>query len=175
MHPQVATHLDVAYDLRHLWQRFNQFTWRDDYGLDMGFSVRVRYSDHCYSDKNLPALPGCYRVGRRGRIFCPIRYAHSLNLPPIIEGLFEKPTTEVRLTYENNLSIFRVEMSPPLLPRHKYFVFFHVDVGEPLMDRGLYRLDLFVESAYQRDTPVASRSRFPFGKVAERTARGLGF
>jgi len=172
-HPPKAMHLNVEYNLSHLFQHFGQFEWHDDRGEAMAFSVRVRYSDHCYSDK-LAFVPGCFRVGR-DRVFCPIRHAHSLNLPTLMGTLFNRPTTTVSFTAkERNWSVFWLEIRPPLDPGHKYFAFFHVERSTPPRGRdGRHHLDLVVESAYQRSGSVEVWHRFPFGKVAERTARGI--
>ena len=173
MHPGSIQHLGQSYRLGHLAQRVERFQWRGRDKQDIAFSVRVRYSDHCYSvDGTPPYLAGTYAT-RGGRLFCPIRHGYSLSLPGLIGGLFTKPTTSVGLTYESNWSIFRLEMTPPLRQGHRYYAFFRVKCsdGEPGRTSP-YRLDLYVESAYERDRAIHVTSHFPFGKVAERVAKG---
>jgi hypothetical protein len=178
-HLQAITHLNQPYELGHLAQHFGRFSWISEDRIELSFSVRVRYSTHCYSEDLKEPCPagGCVITDESGRdrLFCPIRHAHSISLPDVIGGLFTKPGTSVKLTYErDNWSIFRLQMTPPLAAGHKYFAFFRVKPEDPTQDGdGAYRLDLYVESAYQRAQPVAVRSSFPFGKVAERVARGL--
>lgn len=87
----------------------------------------------------------------------------------MINNLFLKPTTLVILTLEKNWSIYR-----PLDTGQKYYVFFRVRLSAS-SNSGMdpHCLDLYVESAYERDQSIKVISRFPFGKVAERTAKGV--
>ncbi len=117
--------------------------------------------------------------GNAQRLFCPVRHAHSLLLPAIIDGLFTKPTTTVALTREQNWSIYRLDMTPALEPKQKYFVFFRVRRSDFPTQVEEIPLDLYVESAYARSDRVEGGvvilQRPPFGKVAERIAQGGKF
>jgi hypothetical protein len=64
-------------------------------------------------------------------------------------------------------------MNPPLRPNHRYYLFFRVKPAEPRRGGDRYRLDLYVESAYQRGQGVKVVRHFPFGTVAERIAKGI--
>jgi len=177
MHPARVTHLNVEYSLRHLAQNVEVFEWRGSDRIALSFSVRVRYSPHCYSEVAAgPPFPeGCYIIRGLGkaRLFSPERHAYSLHLPAFIGELFRKPATSVSLTREANWSIYRMAMNPPLRPNHRYYLFFRVKVAEPRRGGNRYRLDLYVESAYQRGQGVKVVRHFPFGTVAERIAKGI--
>lgn len=69
---------------------------------------------------------------------------------------------------------FFPSMEPALMEGHKYYIFFGMRRSDPRAPIAApYRLDLFVESAYQRSTRVEMKIRWPFGKAAERTAKEL--
>ena len=173
MLPASVSHEGLTYDLQHLKQRFSEFSWRTSDGLNLLFSVRVRYSDHCISGiVSLPIQPSCYVFGSAPqlRVFDTDRYNWSLELPAIVDALFTKPTSPIQMTPEHNGYIFRLRMNHPLPTGEKYYCFirlkrFHnfVDGEHPV------KLDLFVESAYSRQTePIRSNERTMFGRLAER-------
>lgn len=58
---------------------------------------------------------------------------------------------------------------------HKYRVFFHLERDTENRGTDPHHLDLFVESAYQKKAPVPTKCNFPFGKAAERIAKGIRF
>jgi hypothetical protein len=178
MHPDRVIHLNQEYALGHLAQHIGQFRWTGSDDNILSFKVRVRYSPHCYSEEGIPPYPEgswIFIDNNKDRIFCPDRHAYSFTIPVFIKGLLETPTMPVSLSYEkSNLFVCRPAMTPPLRPNHKYFIFFHVKSqhSKARDDRSM-GLDLYVESAYQRSQAVRFRSRFPFGTIAERTAKGV--
>lgn len=56
-----------------------------------------------------------------------------------------------------------------MIEGEKYWIFFRVKPNEVLRD-GTHVLDLYVESAYPRTTPVVTFRRLPFGKLIAETA-----
>lgn len=178
MHPASINHLGVTYSLIHLRQEFRTFSWTCEDKAVRKFSVRVRYTNHCYSDDPpTPIPPGAHMVPdkQKARMFCPHRHAHSQSLPAIIDGLFVKPvTTLCRTTQERNWSMYRLQMTPQMANGSKYYVFLQMLCKFPEID-GVHFLDLWVQSAYERHDPVFTDRRFTFGRVAERVALGIEF
>ena len=164
-------HEGIDYSLGHLKPSFHSFAWVSKELKDLKFGVRVRYSSHCYSDKSLPyrAEAGVIYEQSARRMFCPIRYQHSLSLPEMFKALMERPVETVCLTYEDNWSIYRLQMPSSLRDGEIYYAFFRLKrdrFASTVTDT--HRLDLYVESAYPRTTRVAIQARMPFGRVAER-------
>jgi hypothetical protein len=172
MHPQKVTHLGVDYDLGHLRQTITVFGWTHA-KEKMQLSVRVRYSDHCYSREHYGQKEpeGSYIIttGKWPRLFCPIRHDHSLCLPSLFGDIFKKPTEQVRLTAEDNWSIFRLQMPSPMQPGERYSIFFRAKPHSVAAD-GTYYVDVYIESAYPRDKPVVTSRRLPFGTLIAETA-----
>jgi hypothetical protein len=171
--PASIIHSGQHYDLQHLQQQFRTFAWQGSNGVNLHFSVRVRYSNHCISELATQApSPTCFvfDLNSNPRIFSIDRYEWSLELPAIVDELFVKPTTAIQLTPEQNGYVFRLKMKHPLPTGEKYYCFLRlkrsgefITVGQPL------RLDLVVESAYARGTePIRSNERTMFGRLAER-------
>lgn len=138
----------------------------------LSLAVRVRYSNHCYSLEHYgqqePEGSHFVTDGARSRLFCPIRHEHSLSLPGLFKEMCEKPTNPVALTAEANWSIYRMQIASPMFEGEKYWIFFRV---KPLtVQRGTKIIDLYVESAYPRATPVVVFRRLPFGKLIAETA-----
>jgi hypothetical protein len=167
--PRLIRHCGQDFDIGHLDQHTETCSWTGGAG-DFSCAVKIRYSSHCWSFEHdgAPQAEGShiFRDRNQYRVFCPIRFSHSLELPTIFRDLCEKPTARVSHTPEANWTIYRLEMPSPLLPGEKYWMFFHVkrtqgEAGLPT------ELSLFVESAYPRDRrPVFVRG-CPFGKVIE--------
>ena len=103
------------------------------------------------------------------RLFCPIRHEHSLSLPDLFREMCEKATHPVAATAEANWSIFRVQIASPMIKGEKYWVFFRVKPNSKLPD-GTHLVDVYVESAYPRATPVVTFRRLPFGRLIAETA-----
>ncbi|MHC6156590.1 hypothetical protein ACVSQB_33040 [Bradyrhizobium elkanii] len=175
-HPSKITHLGIDYDLNHLAQRTVSFDWTH-LNKQMKLAVRVRYSNHCYSLEHYGQKEpegSCFVTdnSNRSRLFCPTRHGHSLCLPDLFRQISEKPTHPVALTAEDNWSIFRLQLVPPMQAGEKYWVFFRVKLNSVLSD-GSRLIDLYVESAYPRTTDVVTFRRLPFGRlIAEIALRG---
>lgn len=175
MHPPTIRYQNAEYHLGHLSQSFGQFDWKAKSGLASRFSVRVRYSDHCYSREiKAPDVqaPDDVVVGENPlRVFCTARHAGSKDLTAMTSGLFAKPTTTVALTSANrNWHIYQLYSQPS--PAMRYCVFFRVKREFDVLPDGTRPLSLFVESAYARDNPVPVIKQVPFGRVAEMTWDG---
>lgn len=142
----------------------------------MTFDFSVRYSNHCYSKELLGAVPDGASTfldsGGKGRLFCPDRYLWSQELPEIVEGLFVKPTSQVKLTIEGNWYVFQLHMKAPLPHGETYYCFLRMR-HHGTDDGGLHKMSLQVESAYSRNSPPLSphgNERSMFGRLAERLA-----
>ena len=173
MLPAVVSHTGLNFDLQHLKQQFFAFSWVAADESNLSFSVRVRYSDHCVSEvTNLPIQPDCYVFGIAPnlRIFDVDRYKWSMELPAIIGSLFAKPTTPIQMTPEHNGYVFRLRMNYPLPIGEKYYCFVRLKRSQDFVaGQHPIMLDLFVESAYARQTePIRSNERTMFGRLAER-------
>lgn len=176
MFPSAVRHHGVRYDLRHLKERFGEFKWQCQDREFVCFRVRVHWSDHCFSEDLADQEPtGAFCFTDRGgktRVFDPDRYAWSIELPGIVDQLFRKPTTQVRLTAEQNWFIFRLYMDHHLPAGEKYYCFFRVRYlnTSPGGDR-IHHMHLHVESAYSRSTPPLTphgNERLMFGRLVER-------
>ncbi|WAC47421.1 hypothetical protein OVA03_12000 [Asticcacaulis sp. SL142] len=100
----------------------------------------MRFNDHCFTkafDPSLHVLADCIATTQSARheqrVFCEVRYEHSLSLPVIIRAL---GTKRVASTREGNM--VRVETQSG----DGYAVFF------TLRRHNARRADLFVVSAY---------------------------
>ncbi len=162
MLPASISHAGVEYDLRHLVQKIFQFSWQGSDGLQFHFSIRVRYTDHCFT-----------KVGGLNRLLDVDRYNWSLDLPAIVEELFAKPTSPIQLTPEQNGYVFRLRMNHPLPNGEKYYCFLRLKRSNAYVTgEHPLKLDLFVESAHPRAiAPERSKERIMFGRLAERLVR----
>jgi hypothetical protein len=172
-HPEKIKHLDIEYNLRHLSQTIEGFGWTH-FNKQMKLAVKVRFSNHCYSLEHFGKKEpeGAYFMKDnkgRWRLFCPIRYKHSLYLPKLFLEHCEKPTHTVALTAEDNWSIFRAQIPSPMFEGEKYWVFFRVKPNRMEAD-GTQLVDIYVESAYPREKPVEVFRRLPFGRLIAETA-----
>jgi hypothetical protein len=172
LHLKKITHLGVDYDLGHLIQTTTSFGWTH-LNKQMKLSVRIRFSDHCYSLEHYgqEEPEGSHFISSKGgsRLFCPIRHEHSLCLPNLFLDLCEKPTHPVALTSEDNWTIFRLQMPSPMFEGETYWVFFRVKPNAVRPD-GTHLIDVYVESAYPRTAPVVVFRRLPFGRLVAETA-----
>lgn len=167
-HPSTILHYGLAYDLIHLREHFLPTTWREG-AADRSFMLRVRYADHCYSDGDLPQLPGCAIIKdqhAKDRAFCPLRHAHSLALPGIIAGLAAKPSTFVGFTIERNWQVFRLLMKPDPNAGLRYCLFFMArrSILQPVSGAPV-NVDLDIRSAYVKTNQVKVLRNLPFGQV----------
>lgn len=176
MFPSAVDHHGVQYDLQHLNERFGEFKWQCQDGQVVNFKVNVHCSDHCFSEELIGEAPsGAYCFldrGRRVRIFNPDRHAWSKELPDIVDQLFRKPTTQVRLTAEQNWCIFQLYMKHPLPTGEKYYCFFRVRyLDAKTVEHESHHIHLHVESAYSRSNPPLTprgNERSMFGRLVER-------
>jgi hypothetical protein len=160
--PASIHHAGLDYDLQHLAQKLFLFSWQGSDGSNFHFSVRVRYTDHCFS-----TTAGLVRV------FDVDRYKWSLELPTIVQGLFAKPTFSIQLTPEQNGYVFRLSMNHPLPNGEKYYCFLRLKRSKGYVaGESPLKLDLFIESAHSRAiAPQRSKERIMFGRLAERLIR----
>ena len=170
IHPNSITHLGVSYQLTHLKQKIIPFTWICKDKEKRQFSVRVRFSDHCYSEALAEAPPdGAYcTVGPGGRRMLNLdRHAMSQFLPGLMVGILMKPGTALAQTAHKNWSTYFVSLPTPMKPGEKYYVFLSLrpNVSPTGVSSGW--LDMFVESAYPRSDAVKTFARKPFGRIVE--------
>jgi hypothetical protein len=168
--PASLTHLEVAYDMQHLFRQRHGFEWRTRKGLQVKFDVEVQYQNHVYSREYDPAqaivgayIMDCDQHWRRGLLRCfePVRHAWSLALPAIIAALFEKPTIYVKETTRHNYTHFVMPAPDPAPVGERYYIFFR-----PVREN--YGYTLIVESAYCMATPPETRSGILFGAMFEK-------
>jgi hypothetical protein len=173
-HPRSITHHGIEYTLSHLAENTGRFSWRILNGREVTFSIKTTFSDHCYSDKNLPRQYGCHVVTSRGgqRIFCTERYERSLSLPALMEGLLTEPTSTVCLTAQRNYMLVCIVMKPPLPTGHRYYVFFNMKSQVVEISANDLAIQCHVESAYTKSTTVPFKRRLPFGRLAEEVVFG---
>ena len=166
-HQPEIIHHGKRYSLHHLTDASHAFSWQAKSGETCNFVLEIRYSNHCYSDAKLPLTLGCATVPDRGtqRVFCPSRYAQSFKLPIMFSNLANRPTTRVGVLRQN-FNVFEIQTDGML-----YYAFFSL---RPFKDESANRgrLNLFVESAYERPDKVPSRRKIPFGMLAESVASG---
>ena len=175
MYRSPILHEGENYCIDHLDETFRQLTWREG-EVNYTFSVRVRFSDHCYStsDGIETAGPNSFICDKRSppRVFCPTRYSCSKALPSIIQELFNKPTTTLRITPERNGLVFRLKLDEGLEETEKYYCFMRLKKSQYFAPKDTnQKLDLFIESAYPRTTSPASHKRTMFGRLAYETSK----
>lgn len=156
------------------------FQWKDGNGIVLEIGVEVYFSDHCVSeDKKGQRNENAYYFyqGNTEREFCIDRYQWSLQLPDLIGLLFQKPTTNVRLTAEKNWSGFSLSMKHPLPNGHRYYYFVRPRyLGLDKVDPTKHLFRLSVESAYSRPNPPFSPKGAPnlmFGRLLEQNIRKI--
>jgi hypothetical protein len=170
MHPKTVSHLGTDYDLTHLGQKVAPLHWRCRDGLVREFSIRIRFADHCYSEvlKSAPPVGAhCILRPRDPRIFHPRRHAMSCHLPALIDNFLLTPGSPIAQTAQHNWSAFVISLPVPLAAGEKYFIFMTLRPARSATDPTRGRIDLFIESAYPKTTPVKVFERKPFGRVIE--------
>ncbi len=175
MHPKTVFHLGTTYDLTHLGQKVAPLHWRCRDSLVREFSIRVRFADHCYTETLVGAPPaGAHTMLWPGdpRIFDPGRHAMSRHLPALIDAFFLKPSSTIAQTERHNWSTFVMSLPVPMRAGEKYFIFMNLKPIQAKDDPTPGRIDLFVESAYPRTTPIVVFQRKPFGRVVEELLQG---
>lgn len=164
---------DQTYDLGHL-EPFSINV--DSKKAGKVLNVRVRFTCHCYTvgfkeELHQPGHPVLKDMGGRERLFCPIRYRLSFDLPAIVQGLQDgranvKQTTRLR-NWAHSLVIED--------PQGPYHVFFEVRRAAKHGNRIKQDLDLTVESAYHEDPtmgPPALRGNMRFNILCGKVYRG---
>ncbi len=176
MIPTSINHHNLDYCLAHLQPSTSIFRWICKDGRALDFTVNISWSNHCISDTLNDHEPeGAWvfsHFSHDKRIFDVDRYNWSLELPNIIDGLFQKPTSMLILTVERNWSLFRLKMRHPLDDGSKYYCFVRLRYVEEINGNPLsHLLSLHVESAYARtNEPLTphGNERTMFGRIAER-------
>lgn len=110
--------------------------------------IHVRFTNHCFSVAFDAAAhpPGTNTFpdgGGRLRVFCPVRYGFSQQLPAVVR-LLSHPAAKVRQTAQRRNWLHSAQVVGPTGP---YLIFF--EIRRTLRDeRHLQDLNLVVESAY---------------------------
>lgn len=170
MHPKTVSHQGSDYDLTHLGQKLAPLHWRCRDSLVREFSIRIRFADHCYTETLNGAPPAgahCILRSSDPRIFHPRRHAMSCHLPALIDDFLLNPGSPIAQTAQHNWSTFVTSLPVPLAAGEKYFIFLTLRPVPPAADPTRGRIDLFIESAYPKTTPVKVFKRRPFGRVIE--------
>lgn len=175
MIPTYIFHHNVKFDLRHLQERFQQLQWNCQNKRIANFRVRIHCSDHCISEEIFNAAPQgamCFSKHGKTRMFNADRHQWSLELPSIVDGLFDKPTQSLRLTTEQNWFIVQLNMKHPLPNGEKYYCFLRLrHLGKVTDDPLMHNIHLQIESAYSRSThPITphSNEQIMFGRLLEK-------
>lgn len=184
-HPSSISFRGENFDLTHLRQDIGRFSWTSkDTKENAEFSVRMRFSNHCYSEE----IKGA-RVIREDdvivermpmRVFCPMRHDKTYLLVQIMQGLIQRPTTSVALTTRTtgggkNWTVYRLYSRPDGPGTERYTVFFSVTRGFDGLPDGARGIDVYVESAYLKEQRVSVLKHVPFGRVAEMASNGEPF
>lgn len=176
MHRRTVSHHGIDYDLGHLGQRLAALHWRCRDSLVREFSIRIRFADHCYTEKLVgppPVGAHCILRPRDPRIFHPRRHAMSCHLPALMDHFLHKPGSSIAQTERHNWSTFVTALPVPLSAGEKYFIFMTIRPAPPAADPTGGRIDLFIESAYPRTTRVKVFEQKPFGRVVENLMRAI--
>lgn len=162
-------------DLSHLQQTSADFTWLGKNSVTHTYRVWLRYSCHAYS-RNLDIGE---EVGEddyivettpKLRIYCPKRYSQTQRLVAMMGGLFEKPTSRVALTHDNNWTTFQLYLPAGGGAQHRYCAFFTVkNSRQQPDDPELHFLEMHVESGYIKESIVKTVRGCTFGEVAYMT------
>ena len=144
-----ASHRGRSYDLSHL----DPFVFEAASAkVPRPLRINVRFTNHCYSeafdpDHHAPNDP-TIRDGARNRAFAPDRYALSLHLPALIQGL-ATPGARVHETAARRNWMYAAAMEIPVA-NTRYQIFFELRRTMPERRR-FQDLDMVVESAYPAD------------------------
>lgn len=181
-HPDQISFKSQAYDLSHLRQHIGRFSWKEKKsGGNSEFSVRLRFSNHCYSEEikgDRVILEDDKIVSENPtRVFCPVRHEETPVLVELMKGLIQKPTSSVALTRRTtgggmNWKVYKLYTRLDGKGDGRYTVFFSVSSGFDGLPDAAKGIDLYVESAYLKDKKVPVITNVPFGRVAEMTWNG---
>ncbi|SBW85066.1 hypothetical protein PVE_P0021 (plasmid) [Pseudomonas veronii 1YdBTEX2] len=109
--------------------------------------VHVTFSNHCFTEgfeaeKHRPGQP-VIMDGVRQRLFCPVRYRLSLNLPAVIQGLIH-PKAKVWETAAERNWCYSITIEDPSGPYHVFF-----EVRRAGREKRQWQdINLVIESAY---------------------------
>lgn len=122
--------------------------------VNRDLELNIRFSNHCFScgGSNLHLEnEECIITDHRGmqRVFCPIRYELSRELPDVLERM-NSSQVKVWQTAERRSFSHVVQIENPVGP---YYVFFELKRNE---DGGDDDLKMVVESAYHQDLQRSS-------------------
>lgn len=167
------TYLGQEYDLQHLIQKDFICEWKNNSkNIIEKFSVRVNYSNHCYSEEVKKSQPSDVIISQNPlRVFCPIRYRESISLPSIIAGLFDKMTSRVILTHVGNYHIYHLYTRLDPNGERRYCIFFSLKIQHSVLPNGHIPVNLYVESAYIRDDKVSAKRSRSFGVFLSETLK----
>lgn len=107
--------------------------------IKKNLTIYVRFSNHCYTQE----IP----KGSRNRVFCPIRWKCSENLPELVRAFSENPSIKVFQTAERRNWVYSLKIETP---EGNYHIFFEVRKSTR-EKRPLGDIQLYVESAYPED------------------------
>ena len=113
--------------------------------------IHVRFTTHCFSEGFDPTIHAQSAftfpdAAGRPRVFSPVRYALSRQLPDALRRL-DHPKAQVRQTTQRRNWLHSIMVSSPAGPYH---IFFELRRA-PADERPLQDLNLTVESAYPQD------------------------
>lgn len=156
---QVKTDSDI-YDLSHL----NPFNFEFKSNLaKKTLRVHVVFTNHCFTtsdikDSSNHDFPLFHQKDRKPRIFCPVRYRLSKDLPQLIHNLNNEKAKVKEAKSRRNWG-YSVEIEDPNGPYH---IFFEVrkTVGEK---KKYHDIKITIESAYHED-PTKTKPEF-IGRV----------
>ena len=136
--------------------------------------IHVRFTNHCFSVAfDTTAHPSDTQTfpdgGGRLRVFCPMRYGLSQQLPAAVQRL-NHPAAKVRQTAQRRNWLHSVQVTRPAGP---YLIFFEVRRA-PHEERHMQDLNLIVESAYPQgaNSPPALLGPMNFVLLAGKTYLG---
>ena len=170
MHPKTVSHQGSDYDLTHLGQKLAPLHWHCRDSLVREFSIRIRFADHCYTETLNGAPPAggslCITVQRPTDISSQTA-CDVLSFACADDDFLLNPGSPIAQTAQHNWSTFVTSLPVPLAAGEKYFIFLTLRPMPPAADPTRGRIDLFIESAYPKTTPVKVFERRPFGRVIE--------
>ncbi|MGA9651593.1 hypothetical protein [Pedobacter sp.] len=109
--------------------------------------IEVKFSNHCFTEKCEDPTGHALILkdpGNRDRVFCPIRYAISIDLPDIVREMLESNKPVWQTVHERNW-VHTITIQTPVGPYHVFFEVRKASKGEDA------NVKLFVESAYPED------------------------
>ena len=117
--------------------------------------VHVTFTTHCFSQsydtaRHMPEDAAIVDIQGRLRVFCPVRYRLSFQLPDLIRGLC-RPNVKVSETAAERNWCFSIRIEDPTGPYHVFF-----ELRRAGADRAQHQhLNLVVESAYHEDPELS--------------------